>query len=97
MFDIEKYMESFKESITKRLEGNEENFNNLVNKVKSIEETQNQYKKRLRRLEDCRNQSENEDIELQKVKYRKYSIDIPGGIHFFSTLNITKIFLNLLS
>ena len=68
MFDIEHYMESFKETITIRLERHENNFKDLVNKVKSIEVTQNEYKQRLRRLEDGRNQSENEDIELQHVK-----------------------------
>jgi hypothetical protein len=68
MFDIETYMESFKETITIRLERHENNFKDLVNKVKSIEVTQNEYKQRLRRLEDGRNQSENEDIELQHVK-----------------------------
>jgi len=61
-------MESFKESITQRLERHEENFKDLVIKVKSFEVTQNEYKKRLRRLEDGRNQSENEYIELQYVK-----------------------------
>ena len=68
MFDIETYMESFKETIAIRLERHENNFKDLVNKVKSIEVTQNEYKQRLRRLEDGRNQSENEDIELQHVK-----------------------------
>ncbi len=68
MFDIETYMESFKETITIRLERHENNFKDLANKVKSIEVTQNEYKQRLRRLEDGRNQSENEDIELQHVK-----------------------------
>ena len=62
------HMESFKESITQRLERHEENFKDLVIKVKSFEVTQNEYKKRLRRLEDGKNQSDNEDIELQKVK-----------------------------
>jgi len=61
-------MESFKETITIRLERHENNFKDLANKVKSIEVTQNEYKQRLRRLEDGRNQSENEDIELQHVK-----------------------------
>ena len=71
MFDIEKNMDSFKESINKsleRLERNEGIFNNLVDKVQSIEVTQNEYKKRLRRLEDRRIQGENDDIELQQVK-----------------------------
>jgi hypothetical protein len=61
-------MELFKESISKRLERHESNFKDLVNKVKSMEVTQNEYKKRLRRLEDGKIQSDNEDIELQKVK-----------------------------
>ena len=68
MIDIEHYMESFKESITQRLERHEDNFKDLVIKVKSFEVTQNEYKKRLRRLEDGKNQSDNEDTELQKVK-----------------------------
>jgi len=32
MIDIEKYMESFKESISKRIEKQEENFKNLFDK-----------------------------------------------------------------
>ena len=68
MLDIEKYMESFKESITKRFEKQEDNFKNLTNTVKSFEVTQREYKKRLSRLEDRRNKDENEDIELHQVK-----------------------------
>ena len=68
MLDIEKYSESFKESVVKRLERNEYNFNNLVNKVNSIQVTQNEYKKRLKSLEDGRNHVENDDIELKCVK-----------------------------
>ena len=68
MLDIEKYSESFKESVIKRLERNEYNFNNLVNKVNSIQVTQNEYKKRLKSLEDGRNHVENDDIELKCVK-----------------------------
>ena len=84
MFDIEHYMESFKESITQRLERHENNFKDLVIKVKSFEVTQNEYKKRLRRLEDSRNQSDNEDIELQKVKDILFVIFlIFYGVYFF--------------
>jgi hypothetical protein len=60
------------------------NFKDLVNKVKSIEVTQKEYKKRLRRLEDGRNQSDNEDIELQKVKDTLFVIFlILYGVYFF--------------
>jgi hypothetical protein len=72
MLDIERYMESFKESITKRFEKIEENLKNLTNTVKSFEVTQREYKKRLSRLEDRRNVGENEDIELQQVKNFNY-------------------------
>jgi hypothetical protein len=68
ILDMEKYMESFKESISKRFEKQEENFKNIVDKVKSFEVTQREYKKRLTRLEDRSNTDENEDIELQQVK-----------------------------
>ena len=72
ILDMEKYMESFKESISKRFEKQEENFENLTDKVKSFEVTQREYKKRLSRLEDRRNTDENEDIELQQVKNFNY-------------------------
>ncbi len=68
MLDIEHYSESFKESITERLERYENDLNNLVNKVKSIKIAQKEYKKRLRRLEDGRNHVENDDIELKHVR-----------------------------
>ena len=71
MLDIERYMESFKESITKRFEKQEENLKNLTNTVKSFEVTQREYKKRLSRLEDRRNTGE---IELQQVKNYYYSL-----------------------
>ena len=71
MLDMEKYMESFKESISKRFVKQEENFKNIVDKVKSFEVTQ---KQRLSRLEDQRNTDENEDIELQQVKNLNYSL-----------------------
>jgi len=64
-------MDSFKESIAKRFEKQEENFKNLSNTVKSFEMTQREYKKRLSRLEERRNTGENEDIELQQVTNRK--------------------------
>jgi hypothetical protein len=68
MLDIEHDSESFKESITERLERHENDFNNLVNTVKSIKIAQKEYKKRLRRLEDGRNHVEKDDIELQYVR-----------------------------
>ena len=67
MLDIERYMETFQESISKRLEKQENNFKNLTDKVKSFEVTQREYKKRLSCLENRRNPEENEDIELQQV------------------------------
>ena len=72
MLDMEKYMESFRESISKKFEKHEENFKNLVDKVKSFEVTQREYKKRFSRLEDRKNTDENEDIELQQVKNLNY-------------------------
>ena len=74
MLDIERYVESFKESITKRFDKQEENFESLTNKVKSLEVTQREYKKRLSSLEDQRNNDENEDIELQHVKNSNFSL-----------------------
>ena len=68
MLGIKRNRESFKESISKRFEKQEENFNILTNKVKNFEVTQREYKKRLSRLEDQRNTDENENIELQQVK-----------------------------
>ncbi len=68
MLDIERYMETFQESISKRFEKQENNFMNLTDKMKSFEVTQREYKKRLSRLEDQRNTDENENIELQQVK-----------------------------
>ncbi len=59
MIDIEKYMESFKESISERFEKHENNFKNLTDKMKSFEVTRIEYKKRLSRLEDRRNSSIN--------------------------------------
>jgi hypothetical protein len=72
MLDIESYMESFKESISKRFEKQEENFENLTDKVKSFEVTQREYKKLSSRSENRRNADENEDIELQQVKNFHY-------------------------
>ena len=68
MLEVERNLESFKETITKRFEKQEENFKNIVNKVKSFEVTQREYKNRLSRLEDRRNTDENKDIELRHVK-----------------------------
>ena len=74
MLDIERYVESFKESISKRFDKQEENFESLTNKVKSLEVTQREYKKRLSSLEDQRKNDENEDIELQHVKNSNFSL-----------------------
>jgi hypothetical protein len=71
MLEVEKYMESFKESISKKFEKQEDNF---MNKLKRFEVTQREYKKRLNRLEDQRNTDENEDIELQQVKNLNFSL-----------------------
>jgi len=68
MLDRERYMESFKESIHKRFEKQEENFKNLTNKVKSFEVTQRECKNRLSRLENLKHTGKNEDIDLQQVK-----------------------------
>ncbi len=69
MLDIERYMESIKESISKRIENQEENFKI---KMKSFELTQREYSKRLGRLEDLSNKDEKEDIELEQVKNFEY-------------------------
>ena len=65
-------MESFKESMSKRFEKQENNFKNLIDKVKSLEVMQREYKestsKRLSHLEDQINMDKNDDIELQQVK-----------------------------
>ncbi len=65
MSDIEKYVGSLKESISKRFDKHEDNFKILFDRVKSIEATQNEYKKWSRDLtqkavktEDGRNQDE---------------------------------------
>jgi hypothetical protein len=75
MLEMEKYMESFTEAISKRFEKQEENFKNLTDKVKSFDvSTQREYKNRLRRLEDRKNDDENDDIELQQVKSLYFSL-----------------------
>jgi hypothetical protein len=72
MLDIEKYMESFKESNSKTFEKQENNFKNLTDKFKSLEVMQRENKestsKRFCRLEDQINMDENDVIELQQVK-----------------------------
>jgi len=80
MIDMEKYLESFKESISKRFEIQEENF---MNKMKSFEVLQREYKKRLSRLENRRNTDKNESIELQQVKNFNYSL-------FFSVFDLNQ-------
>ena len=74
MLDMEKYMDSFKESISKRFEKHENYFNNLTDKVKILELTHREYKKRLSRLEDQGNTVENETIELQQVDNLNFSL-----------------------
>ena len=74
MLEMEKYMESFTEAISKRFQKQEENLKNLTDKVKSLDVTQREYKDRLRRLEDRRNADENDDIELQQVKSLYFSL-----------------------
>ena len=68
MLETEKNMES----IAKRFEKQENNFKNLIDKVKSLEVMQREYKestsKRLSHLEDQINMDKNDDIELQQVK-----------------------------
>ena len=74
ILDMEKYMESFKESISKRFEKHETYFKNLTDKVKSFEITHKEYKNRLSRLKNRGNTDENEDIELQQVKCLDFSL-----------------------
>ena len=68
MLETEKNMDS----IAKRFEKQENNFKNLIDKVKSLEVMQREYKestsKRLSHLEDQINMDKNDDIELQQVK-----------------------------
>ena len=68
MLEKEKYMET----IAKRFEKQENNFKNLIDKVKSLEVMQRENKestsKRLSHLEDQINMDKNDDIELQQVK-----------------------------
>ena len=59
-------MESFKESISKRLDGHEDKFKNLAAK------TQKEYKKCLNRLENGRDPDKNDVIELQNVNNLYY-------------------------
>ena len=62
MLDIKSCMESFKQSICKRLERHEEMFY-------GIDMSQSECKRRLKNLEMARQRSyENEDIVLQHVK-----------------------------
>ena len=68
MIDIEKYIGSFKESITKRLDRHEDNLKNFSDKLKSFEITQREYKRRLSSLENGRDPDKNEEIELKHVK-----------------------------
>ena len=67
MLEVEKYMGSFKESISKRFERQEEEIKSLADQMKSFEFTQREYKKRLTHLENRRDTNVNEDFELQPV------------------------------
>ena len=86
ILDMEKYMESFKKSISKRFENQEEIFKN---KIESFEVTQREYSKRLRRLEDRRDTDENEGIELQQVK----NLNIFYFSHFSICINFKIILM----
>ena len=66
MLDIEKYMESFKESNSKRFEKQEENFKNLTDKVKNLEVTQREYKE-----ENFRNL--NDKVKIYEVTQKEYT------------------------
>jgi len=68
MLEVEKYMGSFKELISKRFERQEEEIKSLADQMKSFEFTQREYKKRLTHLENRRDTNVNEDFELQPVK-----------------------------
>ena len=67
MVDVEKYMESFKDTIYKRLQRHEDNFQDLVLKVQSLEAIKNEYKRSLRHLEDDGDPLENNTFGLQDV------------------------------
>ena len=69
MLDMEKNMGSFKKSVSKRLEKQEEHFKN---KMKSFDLTLKEHTNRLSHLEDRGNTDENESIELQQVKNSNY-------------------------
>ena len=65
MHGIEKSMGSFKESISKRFERQEEEIESLADQMKRFEETLREYKQRhLNR----RNPDDNDVLELQHVK-----------------------------
>ena len=89
ILDMEKYMESFKESISKRFENQEENFKNIVDKMKSFEVTQREYKKLSSRLEDRGKTDGNEGIELKQVNYLNFSL----FFSFFDLFQFLKPFL----
>ena len=82
MHGIEKYMGSFKESISKRFERQEEEIKSLADQMKSFEFTQREYKKRLTHLENRRDTNVNEDFELQPVNN--------FFVFFFWTVSILK-------
>ena len=82
MHGIEKYMGSFKESISKRFERQEEEIKSLADQMKSFEFTQREYKKRLTHLENRRDTNVNEDFELQPVNN--------FFVFFFWTVSISK-------
>jgi hypothetical protein len=74
MLDMEKYMESFKESISVRFEKQEENFKKFTDKVENFEVT---HRERLSRLEERINEGENENVELQQVRNLNFMLFSP--------------------
>ena len=81
---MEKYMESFKESISVRFEKQEENFKKFTDKVENFEITHREYSERLSRLEERRNEGENENVELQQVRNLNFMLFSPFlDLHLF--------------
>ena len=83
MLDMEKNMESFKESISKRFEKQEENFKKFTDKVENFVVT---HRERLSRLEERINEgeNENENVELQQVRNLNFMLFSPFlDLHLF--------------
>ena len=86
MLDMEKYIESFKESISVRFEKQEENFKKFTDKVENFEVTHREYSERLSRLEEWINEgeNENENVELQQVRNLNFMLFSPFlDLHLF--------------